>query len=256
MSAYTSLAALRRDLGKIDTLPTIDAEVFLERYYCANRPLLLKGIASDWPAITRWTADYLMEVCGQEVVEIMIGRNTAAVSQQNTSDRLRRQMLFAEFVDLVFSGGPSNDYYLVSRNRFFDSAQTRVLLDDVGQLPFANTKADGDSLRMWFGPSGTITPLHYDDRNNVIVQIVGSKRLRLYPPYVAESMKQTQQWYARVDPGSDGNTVVRSAEVSIDLRPGDALFIPVGWWHAVVAEEISITLSCFEFGVPNQYGRR
>lgn len=32
----------------------------------------------------------------------------------------------------------------------------------------------------WFGPKGTVSPLHHDPSNNLLTQIVGSKRVLLY----------------------------------------------------------------------------
>lgn len=240
----------------LETRSSVTRERFLMDFYYRNRPLHLKAVSLSWPAITKWTSAYLKTSCGDVEVEIMTNRGTAKVEEQNTSDHLRKKMPFRNFVDLVDSVSKSNDYYLVSRNRFFEETANRPLLDDLGSLPFVDTHSDGNGVRMWFGPGGTITPLHHDDRNNVIVQIKGRKIVRLYPAVAADLMQQTMPWYAGIDPELDSATSgISVPAVSMVLEPGDALFIPAGWWHALEALDVSITLAFVDFGVPNEYGR-
>ena len=158
---------------------------------------------------------------------------------------------------MVVNGGPSNDYYMVSRNRFFSKAEARILLDDLGTLPMVQTRGGADAVKMWFGPEGTVTPLHHDDRNNVIVQIIGVKTVTLSPPYYAVHMRQEQAWYAAVDPTKpdDPSRTKPLRSDSFDLLPGDALFIPVGWWHSVISHSPSITMAFVDFdGERNDFG--
>lgn len=258
LRVYSQLAAAWHQANTVDHADDISRDAFRERYYFTNTPLFFTGIAKTWPAVSLWDQSYLISACGDELVEIMEGRTAAAVADQNTAAALRTELLFSEYVRRVFEGPPTNDYYMVSRNRFFERAGARRLLSDLRPLSFVDTSGrDGDKVRMWFGPSGTVTPLHYDDKNNVIVQVRGTKTVRLYAPYFSEFMQQTQPWYARTDP-KDVEQLSGAAgpsEIVVTLRPGDGLFIPVGWWHAITATDVSITLAFTGFGVANDYER-
>src|SRR6266540_1499674 len=227
--------------------PGIDAvsgvlspQEFFARYYWLNRPVLMRGIASTWPAITLWTPDYLKRTCGPRLVEIMRNRTHAPEDLQNVGSRLKAQVPFDEYVDLVYSTNSSNDFYIVSRNRFFENPSTKRLLEDINPLPFVDPSfADGD-VKMWFGPRGTVTRLHHDDRNNVIVQVTGRKSVRLYPAFEAAAMQQRGAWYAGLDPDdlppeSELRQRMERTVARFDIGPGDALFIPVGWWHALTS---------------------
>lgn len=258
LAVRASLDTARHEFDSVDELPSISRGEFLSSYYFLNRPLILRKAASQWRAVSRWTREYLIQACGDEFVEVMTNRDAASVPHQNTSDRLKQTVRFADFVNRVFTSGPSNDYYMVSRNGFFERHDTRTLLSDVDSLPFVDTRAPGDGVRMWFGPAGTVTPLHYDDRNLVFAQILGRKHFRLYSPFFSEFMRQRQRWYARVDPrdARPPAGVSSPREMRLSLDPGDVLFIPVGWWHAVNAVDVSISLTFVEFGVLNAFERR
>jgi hypothetical protein len=41
--------------------------------------------------------------------------------------------------------------------------------------------------------------------------------------------------------------------IEVVVGPGQALFIPVGWWHRVEALDTSISLSFTNFVFPNDY---
>src|SRR5689334_22887597 len=49
---------------EIDRRAGLSSDEFLERYYAAHRPVILMGEMTDWPALTRWTPNYLKSVIG------------------------------------------------------------------------------------------------------------------------------------------------------------------------------------------------
>lgn len=249
-----TLASSAAEAG-IDRRTQIGAREFLSEYYYKNRPLVIHGLASRWRAMDRWSPEYLKQRAGHLEVEIMLDRDKVPTYHQSTARDLRSVVSFAALVDRVFSGEPSNNYYLVSRNKFFSQPEAQALLEDIDPPDFVAIIDPADSARMWFGPRGTVTKLHQDDKNMLLVQIKGRKAFRLYAPYYAYAMKQNMPWYAAVDPEEcpDESPAPRPIELQID--PGDALFIPVGWWHEVTSLDPSISLTFKDFTAANDYGQ-
>ncbi|MEW2586280.1 JmjC domain-containing protein [Streptomyces virginiae] len=91
---------------------------------------------------------------------------------------------------------------------------------------FLGTSVQANAYASWTDREGF--GLHWDDHDVVVVQVHGSKRWRLYG-----STREAPTFRDVESPESpEGDPVA-----DIVLAPGDVLYLPRGWWHAVTADQ-------------------
>ena len=243
--------------GQVPRVPKLSRQQFLDQYYALNRPVVMTGAMDDWPALARWSFPELKRRFGRRVVSVQANRDGDAKYEQN-SDRLRREMTFGEYVELVESSGETNDFYITANNSGTNKEALKELWDDIVLFP-EYLRDDDPSNRgfFWFGPKGTVTPLHHDLTNNFMAQVRGRKRVRLVAPYELAHLYNSRHCYTQVDLDRidyERFPLFRNVTVTeVEIGPGDLLFLPVGWWHHVLGLEISITMTFTNFAFDNDF---
>lgn len=232
-------------------LPT--PEEFVARYYSAGVPVIFTDVVPRWPAFGRWGPGYFKERFGAAEIEMSIGR----AGDPDPDVRFREHCVrttMAEYVERVLAAGETNDLYLIANNRNLARPGLRGLLSEV-VLPagyFDEARSAGCGA-LWFGPAGTVTSLHHDTSNILLCQVVGRKRVRVYPPDEPTLLAHARGVYSALDPEVEGGPLAQAFGYDEILGPGDALFLPVGHWHHVRALELSVSVAFNNFVWPNDF---
>lgn len=243
--------------GVIEKRRDVPRDEFVERYVKGCRPVVLQGVADDWPAMRRWSPTDLRERFGHLEVDVQVGRNSDALFEQNKA-QLRKRMRVAEFVDLVVAGGATNDHYLTANDEMMRRPEFLPLLQDIGSMPpICDPELLHTAASFWFGPAGTRTPLHHDTLMLFHTQVVGRKRWRFVSPLQTPLLYNRMGVYSPIDmdaPDHHRYPLLREATVlEVVLEPGDTLFLPLGWWHQVSSLEMSMSFSYTNLTVPNEF---
>jgi hypothetical protein len=209
-------------------------------------PVVLRGAAQHWPATTRWSFDHLAALGGPQPVRLVMG------------NRERGQTHFA--------AGRLDDYlrsleHGSQRDASDDPAPYLKEFDLLERIPGLKDNVVPrqlipqrrlSSCSAWVGPRGAHTGLHYDHLDNIAVLLRGAKRFCLVRPGTVEKLGATSSKYDRwARLSSIGFAELAATQrhdhslFIADLRAGDALYVPSGWWHEVVNTEASVLLSGF-----------
>jgi hypothetical protein len=241
----------------VERIPEPDPDIFVERYVRGCRPVVLTGVARDWPALQRWSPADLRARFGHLEVEVQMERDADPNYEANKLEH-RRQVRLADFVDRVVAGGATNDYYLTANNEVLRRPEFAPLLDDIGTLPAICDRGQlATHSSFWFGPAGVVTPVHHDTLMLFHTQIVGSKRWRFVSPLQTPRMYHHHNVFSDVNlehPDLHRHPDFRGVKVlEVVAGPGDTVFLPLAWWHEVSALEPSISFSYSNLAIPNHY---
>jgi hypothetical protein len=99
-----------------------------------------------------------------------------------------------------------------------------------------------------------MTPLHHDLTNNLMCQVLGSKHVRLVSPDQFDKIDHRAGVHSNIGWLTDEIAAERGIAVQdFYLRPRDALFLPVGWWHCVRTDEPSVSVVYSSFVWHNHF---
>ncbi|RDL35816.1 Uncharacterized protein BP5553_06428 [Venustampulla echinocandica] len=249
-------------------------------------PVIIKWALEHWPARTErpWSSPaYLMSrtIGGRRLVPVELGRSYVDSGWGQTIISCREFMEQYMLNDPTLSS--SGIGYLAQHDLFaqIPSLRNDIAIPDycyavcppphhsspqaaqhsqVGQL-------ETPLLNAWFGPGGTISPLHTDPYHNILAQVVGRKYVRLYAPRESRKlyargiedrgvdMSNTSEADVGVLAGWDGTEekIVKAHEefplfskaqyLECILEEGECVYIPLGWWHYVRSLSPSFSVS-------------
>ncbi|KAM6913819.1 lysine-specific demethylase 8 isoform 2-T3 [Lycodopsis pacificus] len=224
-------------------------ERFSTSYLLPLRPVVLEGTIEHWPALNQhpWSIAYLRSVAGCRTVPVEVG------SRYTDEEWSQTLLTVDEFIDryVLKKEGVEGLGYL-AQHQLFD--QIPELKDDI-RPPDYCCLGEGDeddiTVNAWFGPGGTVSPLHQDPQQNFLAQVVGSKYIRLYSPedtdklypHQSQLLHNTSQVEVENPDAERFPEFARAPYVECVLQPGDVLFIPVQHWHYVRSLELSFSVS-------------
>lgn len=225
------------ELQAIDKVENITPEDFKKNYYNTMKPVIITGLAKDWPAYNKWTWDYFKQIVGNEKVGLYNNVKSDAYTPINTADDYKT---FGEYIDMIKSGPAGWRIFLF--NIFQHAPQ---LVKDFS-WPEHLMKGFVKGYPMLFvGGQTSITHMHFDiDMSHILhTQFIGRKRVLLFPheeqhklyrkPFEVLSLADFSNFNnEQGKPDYEAFPALKYAKgYEVILEHGDTLFMPAGFWH-------------------------
>jgi len=233
-------------LNPVDRVNAISPEEFKGKYYDQMRPVVIKDLATQWPAYKKWDWDYFIDVVGDKEVGVYNNIKSDAYTPINKADAY---MKFGDYLRQVKQGPLELRIFLF--NIFQHAPQ---LINDF-TWPEDLMKGFVKKYPMLFvGGAGSITHMHFDiDVSHILhTQFIGKKRVLLFPyeeqhklyrkPWEVLSMANYANYFENFD--YENFPAVKYANgYEVILEHGDTLFMPAGYWHHIEYIESGFAMS-------------
>lgn len=224
-------------LRAVDKIENISPEDFKKNYYDAMKPLIITGLAKEWPAYTKWNWDYFKQIVGDKRVGLYNNIKSDAYTPINTADDYKT---FGEYIDMIKAGPAAWRIFL------FNIFEHAPQLTKDFTWPEYLMKGFVKRYPMLFtGGATSITHMHFDiDLSHILhTQFLGRKRVLLFPheeqyklyrkPFEVLSLADFSNYSEnKGNPDLKKFPALKYAKgYEVIMEPGDTLFMPAGYWH-------------------------
>lgn len=238
---------------------------FIESFYMRNQPVIFTDFTKDWPAIGKWTPEFLVQNYGDRTATGLTWELTGGEYNADFLNFTRYTATLKEWADLVLHPtGTRRGYLTFSLFKLLPELKDDIKsFDTYMNIPSSYPKKlrqlSKKQPSLWFGGAGQISPMHFDTSQNFLIQIYGTKTTVLYPPEEAENLywpcddkkpySLTEVNWTPVNafkPDLEKHPRFAQAKgVEVTLNPGDVLYLPVRWWHYTRGNDVSLSLNFF-----------
>jgi ribosomal protein L16 Arg81 hydroxylase len=209
---------------------------FYRNYVSKSIPVVLRGYAKQFPAFDKWKTDeYIISKIGD--VQVRVETST---TNHYTGDRSKMKFTlfsFEQFLQHYSQPDRKVNYYLAQT----DMKNFEALHPDFPKYPHVfGKRMKHDVTQLWYGAGGQVTPMHFDENENMLCQIHGSRTFTLIDPYFNDMVyidNEKTQVYTLVDakkPDLEKYPLFKyTKQLKVHVNAGDCVYLPSYWYHMV-----------------------
>ncbi|MEM1143290.1 MAG: cupin-like domain-containing protein [Pseudomonadota bacterium] len=227
----------------VDICDEITAADFRRDYFSPNKPVILRKLTSEWPARAKWSTGYLAEVAGDRIVPLYSSKPAKGHKHQHAADA---RMPLRDYLEQLEAGEQD------LRMFFYNILENAPELVDDFSYPDLGLKFFKRLPVLFMGGRGAKVQMHFDiDYSNLLLcHFGGRKRVLLVPPEQSQFMYRVPYSFSALYDVDFDNpdfsrfpALARLNAKTAELMHGDVLFIPSGYWHYIVYEDVGFSMT-------------
>eukprot|EP00668_Euglena_longa_P031395 GGOE01040589.1.p1 GENE.GGOE01040589.1~~GGOE01040589.1.p1 ORF type:complete len:341 (-),score=73.42 GGOE01040589.1:53-991(-) len=248
------------------TVANLSPLQFYRQFVAQSQPVILTDLCDDWPAVHRWSCDYLRAALGCHEVSVNVtpeGLGDAVIDNQFVKPEERR-MPFSRYLDLLEGRAPAHGVFYVSHQNNSFATEFASLHGDISQTVQQWGEevfgVQADAVNLWLGDDHAVSSMHKDHYENLYVVVRGEKHFTLLPPWDSHFTHTRPYPPARFSEDTTGSFRVVPEEgpmvpwmpvdpdcpdlqqfpkfafaqpLHVVVKAGEVLYLPALWYHKV-----------------------
>jgi len=190
-----------------ERIPLPSKEKFFHEYFFRSKPVVITGALKNWPAMKKWTTEFLTTKFGDKMVRVAFApygeyegcekaHDFEDFKDFKFPDVVKSQLPFPDlvvvrpaFLEIPFSTfmsilQSSNDSNISAYLEYSSIPSLLPELEqDIKEMPFLSGELKRRHLNIWLSNGNTLGKLHFDPFDNFLCQISGKKQLFIYEPH-------------------------------------------------------------------------
>ncbi len=209
--------------------------------------MVFTELTRDWPAY-QWSTEYLKKVAGDREVPVYDSQPARDRQHQHAAATI---LTFGEYLDRLENGEKDLRMFF-----YHLLANAPELADDI-RWPDVGLKLFKRLPVLFVGGRGARVQMHFDIdlAQNLLCHFGGRKRVLLIPPEQTRFMYRVPYSFSSLfdvdfaEPDLQRFPALAGLDGQLaTLEHGDVLYIPSGWWHFVVYDDIGFSISLRAWG--------
>ncbi|PCJ56819.1 MAG: hypothetical protein COA79_17855 [Planctomycetota bacterium] len=229
-------------------LPKDFKEIFLK----SQSPVVIKGLAKNWPCVKTWSPSFFSDHYGQEMVR------TRLLASQNSSEGLEAMNIpMKDLCDDIKNDGEMQGAALEDIIVKHQSLKSHLQTDELQKYIKGHFLGKIIATQIYMSGSKARSAFHCAPGGNLFIQVYGRKKWTFVNPKHTIWMQPFRR-NDMISAGSSADSRLNAAQndenghdlfkyipkYEIDLEPGDVLFSPQWWWHEVDNHSPAIGVAC------------
>ena len=231
----------------VEKLENLSKQLFMDEYVSQSKPIVLSHISREWPATKKWSLDYFSQNFGDLKVPVYSSQPAKDFQHQHAAEKILK---LSEYFSLLQQGENNLRMFFYNILKNAPSLLKDFEYPDIGLKFFKRLPV------LFVGGKGSKVQMHFDiDYAHLLLcHFGGKKKVLLIPPEQTKFMYKVPYSFSSLfavdfsKPDFEKYPALsKLSGYSVELSHGDCLYIPPGFWHYVVYEEASFSMTLRAF---------
>ena len=253
----------------------VDLKTLREEIIPRNRPAVLKGLIEDWPLVRasaqspQALLDYIRARDLNHPIRVLVGQPDIKGLYFYRDDmsglnfEYAHQPFHTAFATILASRHQPNPPSIYTGATSVAENFPEIGRENTLDILDKHLPDDPAKCQLWLGNAVTAAT-HYDNNDGINCMVAGRKRFTFFPP---DQFPNLYIGPLDLAPGGQPTSLVKvsapdleryprfaqalAAAETVDVEPGDAVFIPNFWWHNVESlEPLNLSMNYWWFEGP------